>query len=143
MSTLISKLHVFAFTANRENADTDMGAALTILLPDRSERQLKFPSLAGDQYSKGYGDHYTFDIRAFKLTREYLAEKVPFTLRAGGTNAADAWLPSQFWVIGEDESHHFHVLVGIPNWPSTLELSSEADPNSYRAISLKGPTPIK
>jgi hypothetical protein len=132
-------LWVIHTTANVADADTDGGFELAVHGSPNAEVEIgsfPFPDLPNpDERERARTDEYRFNVHAlnvdmFNIDGNHLA------IRALSN---DAWLPASIWVIGEDVQGRRELLVGLPNWPSSLWWStdtSEGRPKRFLRVPL-------
>ena len=119
-------LYVIHTTANVEDAGTDAGFDLVVFSQVNPEAELgefRFPDLPADERERGRTDEYRFDVSSLDVN---MFGQGPDTLAIRMRSDDANWLPSTIWVIGEDVEGTRELLVGLPNWPSSLWWSTDA-----------------
>jgi hypothetical protein len=119
-------LWVIHTTANITNADTEGIFDLVVfggVTKNNEIGRFRFPDLPNpDEREQARTDEYRFDVSSlnvdmFNIDGQSLAIRI---------RSNDAWLPSSIWVIGEDIQGRRELLVGLPNWPSSLWWSTDS-----------------
>jgi hypothetical protein len=108
-------LWVIHTTADVDNADADVPFDLVYYGGIEANQKLgtfRFP----DEKERARTDEYKFDVSSLNVDMsDVTGHNLEIEILAD-----DSWLPSTIWVIGEDVEGKRELLVGIPNWLSSV-----------------------